>query len=187
MTDSSAIARASRAVGLLAAVGLASCVTMTPHSLGSVADPATERQMDKLAANDDTFAEIQKPVGALDPRLGVYRVLGSQPGVLMLEARKDPVPVPLGQIVCIRKFDRARGAYAGAVRAGAGGFFAGLLTGTVSALVDQQPADRTVRPNPGVRGLEYGLVAGMLGAVVGAALGATVGRGHEDRYWPSPP
>src|SRR5205814_10415458 len=75
-----------RALGpVTATVALASCMTMTPHRLGPVADPATERQMDQLAAQGETFAEIQKPVGPLDPRLGAYRVLGSEPGVLMLE------------------------------------------------------------------------------------------------------
>jgi len=168
------------------ALGAASCMTMTPHRLGPVADPATEHQIDQLAAQEETFAEIQKPAEPLDPRLGAYRVLGSQPGVLMLESRSAPVPVPLTQLVSISRFDRARGAYQGAVRAGAGGFFVGLLTGTVSAVADQ-PGDGTSRPNPAVRGLEYGLVTGVVGAALGAAMGATLGRGHEDRYWPSPP
>jgi hypothetical protein len=172
----------------LGAIVLSSCMaSMTTHGLGPVADPATERQIDQLAAQDETFAEIQKPVGALDPRLGVYRVLGSKPGVLMLEARDAPVPVPLAQVVSVRTFDRARGAYEVGVRMGAGGFFAGMVTGTLSALSASQPADGGSRPNPGARGLEYGLVGGLVGATLGAALGATVHRGHEDRYRPTPP
>jgi len=176
-----------RGIAALIAVslGTASCATMTPHRMGPVGDPDTERQMDQLAAQEETFAEIRTPVTQLDARLGAYRVLGSQPGALMLEARDAPVPVPLGQITCLRKFDRARGAYETAVRAGAAGFFVGLVTGTLLALADR-PADETSRPNPAVRGLEYGLLTSVVGAVVGAALGATVNRGHEDRYWPSP-
>jgi hypothetical protein len=182
--------RSFRSAAALIAVSLctASCMTRTLHNLGPVEDPATERQMDQLAArgHDDTFAEIQKPVGELDPRLGAYRVLGSEPGALMLEARDTAVPVPLTQVICIRKFDRARGAYESGVRTGAAGFFVGLVTGSVSAVLDRQPADGSSQPNPAVRGLEYGLVTGLISATVGAALGATVGRGHEDRYIPIP-
>jgi hypothetical protein len=177
-----------RGIAALIAVSMAaaSCMTMTAHNLGPVADPATERQIDKLARQDETFAEIQKPVGALDPRLGVYRVLGSEPGVLMLEAKNTAVPVPLAEVISIRKFDRGRGAYEAAVRTGAGGFFVGLVAGTVSA-ISGQSADGASRPNPAVRGLEYGLVTGVVAAAIGATMGATIGRGHEDRYLPSSP
>jgi hypothetical protein len=173
-------------IAALIAVSLAtaSCMTMTPHSLGPVADPATERQMDKLAAQGETFAEIQKPVGALDPRLGVYRVLGSEPGLLMLEAKKEAVPVPLVQILSMRKFNHPRGAYESAVRVGALGFFAGLLTGTAVSLLPRS-TDGSAQPNPATNGLAYGLVAGLAGAALGAAVGGLVG--HEDRYWPIPP
>jgi hypothetical protein len=178
-----------RAVGLLAAgvVGLASCMpTMTPHRLGSLSDPATEHQIDQLATQHDTFAELEKPVAALDPRLGSYRVFGSEPGRLMLAngERDAPVPVPLVDVVSIRKFDHAGGAYHGAVRAGAGGFFGGLVVGTVFALIPT-PADRSAERNPASLGLEVGLVTGLVGGAIGAALGGLIG--HEDRYWPSAP
>jgi hypothetical protein len=176
-----------RAAGALAgvAVALASCAT-THHELGPATDPATEHQIDQLVAQHDTFVETKKPVGSLDPRLGSYRVFGSKPGVLMLAGgdRDTPVPVPLVEVVTIRKFDRPRGAYECAVRGGAAGFFGGLLVGTVLGLIPQ-PADRAPERNPASLGLEYGLVTGLAGAAIGATFGGLIG--HEDRYWPVAP
>jgi hypothetical protein len=175
-----------RAFAVMTAVGAAAC--STAHDLGPPTDPGTMAQLDALAAQPGTTADVT-PLPGPCPVTSAYAVTAATAeGLTVSTGGGPPELLSYDRVRSLSRVDRLHGARNGALGVGFPSFLFGFIFGKafdpgpvcMASITGGCPP----RPNTTVTGLRIGGVAALIGAAVGGAIGALAG--YEDRYFLEP-